>query len=144
LPLPVTYVEEDKPGLNHARNRAVAESRYDVVAFLDDDVDVDPGWLEALSAAHESGNPAAVGGRAFLVYPAERPSWLGVRDEYYLTKVELGTQRRTADAYELAGVNVSFRKEWFDRVGLFRPDLDRVGKCLLSGGETELLERIGK
>ena len=39
------YVEEQRQGLNHARNRAIADAQYDVVAFLDDDVDIDPAWI---------------------------------------------------------------------------------------------------
>src|SRR5436305_6222611 len=51
----VRYVEEPQQGLSHARNRAIAESRYEIITFLDDDVDVYPGWLCALGAAYASG-----------------------------------------------------------------------------------------
>src|SRR5262245_60987260 len=35
------YVSESRQGLSHARNRAITEARYEIVAFLDDDVEVD-------------------------------------------------------------------------------------------------------
>ena len=38
------YVLEPRPGLDHARNRAIAETTSDVIAFTDDDVVVDEGW----------------------------------------------------------------------------------------------------
>jgi GT2 family glycosyltransferase len=42
------YVAEPRPGLSVARNRGVSESEADVVAFTDDDVVADPGWLDWL------------------------------------------------------------------------------------------------
>ncbi|MGE5608604.1 MAG: glycosyltransferase [Bacillota bacterium] len=138
------YVVESQQGLNHARNRAIAEAKHEIVAFLDDDVEVDPKWLRALIGAYESGDYAAVGGIAYLIYPQARPRWLGERDEGMLSKVDYGPERRLADAGELYGVNLSIRKNWLARVGTFRADLGRVGNCLISGEETELLHRIAK
>jgi GT2 family glycosyltransferase len=42
------YVAEAREGLDFARNRAVAETEGDIVAFLDDDAVADRDWLEAL------------------------------------------------------------------------------------------------
>lgn len=137
-------VVEMKQGLCYARNRAIAESRGHLVAFLDDDVEVDPNWLEALASAHSVGLYAAVGGKAYLIYPQMRPAWITDRDEGLLSKVDHGPDRRPAKADEIFGLNVSFRKDWLRRVGGFRTDLDRVGKLLLSGGDTELLERLNR
>src|SRR5215211_4295548 len=47
------YICEPRPGLDWARNRAIAEARGDIIAFTDDDVVVDSGWLSALAAAFE-------------------------------------------------------------------------------------------
>jgi hypothetical protein len=47
----VRYVCEPKPGLDFARNRGLQEATTDFVAFLDDDVEVDYGWLEGLEEA---------------------------------------------------------------------------------------------
>jgi len=44
----VRLVEERRPGLSAGRNAGVAAARGDVVAFTDDDVQVDPRWLRAL------------------------------------------------------------------------------------------------
>lgn len=138
------YVREERQGLNHARNRAIVEAKYGIVAYLDDDVNVDPQWLKHLSDAFASGDVAAVGGRAYLVFPVPRPRWLGEPIEGLLTRVELGPERRPAQAGEIFGVNLSFRKDWLVRTGGFRPDLDRMGTCLLSGGDDEMVARVAE
>lgn len=45
----VRYAMEPLPGLNFGRNRALAESYRDWLAFVDDDAVVDRGWLDALA-----------------------------------------------------------------------------------------------
>lgn len=43
------YVREPRPGLNWARNRAILAARGEIVAYTDDDVIVDAGWVRALA-----------------------------------------------------------------------------------------------
>ncbi|THJ75104.1 glycosyltransferase family 2 protein [Candidatus Frankia alpina] len=49
------YVREDRPGLSCARNRGVAEARGEVIAFTDDDVRVDGGWIAGLLRGFRQG-----------------------------------------------------------------------------------------
>ncbi|MHB1848572.1 MAG: glycosyltransferase family 2 protein [Acidimicrobiales bacterium] len=51
----VRYVREDRPGLSNARNRALKEAHFEVVAFTDDDVRIDPWWLRALARGFQRG-----------------------------------------------------------------------------------------
>ena len=44
----VRYVREQRPGLSCARNRGLREARGELIAFTDDDVVVDPGWLDGV------------------------------------------------------------------------------------------------
>lgn len=45
-PLPVSYDWEPRPGIAAARNRALESARpCELIAFLDDDMTVEPGWL---------------------------------------------------------------------------------------------------
>src|ERR687897_479970 len=75
----VRYTREPVPGLDFARNRALAEAGGELVAFLDDDVLVDRGWLHGLQEAlAENPDAAAVTG---LVLPAELATEAQVRFE---------------------------------------------------------------
>ena len=48
------YLREDRPGQSWARNRGLAAASSPLVAFADDDVVVDRGWLAAIAAAFAS------------------------------------------------------------------------------------------
>ena len=49
----VTLVTEPTPGISYARNTALMTARGEIIAFTDDDVVVDRGWLLALVAGFE-------------------------------------------------------------------------------------------
>src|SRR5262249_48517636 len=49
--LPIRRVVELSQGLSHARNRAIAEFRGELLLFTDDDVLLDPDWLTAYALA---------------------------------------------------------------------------------------------
>lgn len=51
-PVSLTYVHEPRPGVATARNAGLAASASPLVAFLDDDEEAPPGWLEGLRASH--------------------------------------------------------------------------------------------
>jgi GT2 family glycosyltransferase len=65
----VRYVRDDRPGLDFARNTALAASKRAWTAFLDDDVTLDRRWLDGLEeAVAEHSDTASVTG---LVLPFE-------------------------------------------------------------------------
>ncbi len=134
------YLVEPEQGLDHGRNRAVAEARGRIVVFLDDDVLLQPGWLDALLApwAGPAGERiGAVGGAVTPVFPEGCPAWLAD----WATPLTFPAGPLTPRQMPM-GANVAFRRDVFEKFGLFRHDLDRKGKSLLSGGETEMLKRL--
>jgi GT2 family glycosyltransferase len=83
VPLPgVRVVRETRPGISAARNRGLAEAKAAIVAFTDDDVEVDPDWLRAIANRFlEHPDEACVTGLA-LPGELETPAQVAL-EEYY-------------------------------------------------------------
>lgn len=89
----VRYVEEPRVGLSVARNRGVYETDADLVAFTDDDVVVDPAWLEWLIAPFAEPAVTATSG---MVLPLELGTEAQKRFEQY-GGFSKGMERRAFD-----------------------------------------------
>lgn len=75
--LPLVVFREPRPGKNQALNRALPHVRGDLVAFTDDDIIPDPGWLRnLLEAAQRWPDDTIFGGLIEPLFPAGAPSWL--------------------------------------------------------------------
>ena len=67
-------------GLASARNEALEACEGEILALIDDDVEVSGGWLDALRTAWSSSGAAelgCVGGPLAAAFSGERPAWLG-------------------------------------------------------------------
>ena len=76
LPISVRYVFEREQGLNHARNRGVAESTGTYFSFVDDDIAVSPRWLASLYRALTENDADAVGSCIHLDERVRLPRWI--------------------------------------------------------------------
>ena len=121
------YLFEPQPGKSHALNAGIREARGDVLAFMDDDVTVDPTWLQNLTADLEDGEWAGAGGRVLLEGTFSSPRWLALDGPYSLGHTLFAHFDKGAYACELTeapfGTNMAFRKEMFEKYGAFRTDM---------------------
>ena len=143
---PLRYVFEPTQGLSHARNRGVQEARGELIAFTDDDVIPDPGWVAALWQATERFSADAVGGRILPLWAKQPPAWLAGQQLVLESLAILdGGPEPVMDgihtAYRIYGANMAFRKSVFSQIGAFRTDLGVVGAKQMRGDETEMLVR---
>ena len=150
----VRYVREPRPGLDWARNRAILECRGDILAYTDDDVVVDPGWVAALVDVFVADPEVmAVTG---LVIPHELETEAQRLFEAYggFGRGFVRRWYRGAAGRPLApvhggtgkfgtGANMAYRRSIFDRIGGFDPALD-VGTCTNGGGDLEMFFRVLK
>ena len=150
----IRYVHEPRPGLDWARNRAIAEASGEVLAFTDDDVLVDGRWTAAIAAAFaERPEIDALTG---LVLPAEieteaqslfeRYGGFGrgfVRRVFHVAPQSpaASAERHVGTGKFGTGANMAFRRLLFERIGGFDPALD-VGTPTNGGGDLELFFRV--
>jgi glycosyltransferase involved in cell wall biosynthesis len=142
----VHLIHERRQGLSHARNSGIAEARGTIVAFTDDDVEVAPDWVSTvITALRHHPEVDGMGGRVLPAWEGLRPHWLTRAHWAPLALQDHGDCRRVFDAYlpiGLIGANVAFRAGVFDRVGVFSPDVQRVGDGIGSTEDHELLTRL--
>jgi glycosyltransferase involved in cell wall biosynthesis len=121
------YLFEARQGKSHALNTAVKEARGDVLAFMDDDVTVDPAWLQNLTSSLHDGTWAGAGGRILPAQNISPPRWLALDGPYSMggmlyAHFDLGDMPQQLDRAPY-GTNMAFRKEMFEKHGGFRTDL---------------------
>jgi succinoglycan biosynthesis protein ExoM len=76
-PWRLVYLHEAEPGVVAVRNRALDVSRdSDLLAFVDDDLLVSPGWLRALVRARMAFGADVVFGPVAPIYEPETPEWI--------------------------------------------------------------------
>jgi glycosyltransferase involved in cell wall biosynthesis len=147
----VHYVQEPKPGLDFARNRALNEATGELLAFLDDDVVVDRNWIDGLMEAWAE-NPDAT---AFtgLVLPYELVTEAQILFEQGggfrrgFEKIRYGQTLPGNPLHPCgagifgAGCNMAFRREILLKLGGFDEALD-TGTPLPGGGDLDIFYRV--
>ncbi len=149
----IRYVLEPRPGLDWARNSGITAAYGEIIAYTDDDVIVDAGWVKLLATLFlENDEVMAVTG---LVVPFELETEAQVLFELYggfgrgfeqkfhrysnqnIPWGTLGTGQFGT------GANMAYRSTIFDKIGYFDPALD-VGTVTNGGGDLEMFFRVLK
>ena len=110
---------EPLPGKSRALNRALRASTGEILAFIDDDVEVDPGWLVGLEKGFAQGVDALQGGIR-LRLGTRPPWWMSPRVEAILAGTALWTE--STPVTSMVGSNMALRKVglvpwWCEEIG---------------------------
>lgn len=143
--LNIRYVFEKRQGLSNARNRGIKESKGNIIAFSDDDMEFEPNWLFQLITTFDKFDCICVAGKIIPKWPRKKPPWFIEKGPYAMAafdgRFDLGNKAQEISIAPFGG-NMAYRKTAFDQYGVFRSDLGRSGKSLMANEETELCRRL--
>ncbi len=134
----VVALAQPRPGKSRALNSALEVATGEVLAFIDDDVEVDPDWLLGLEQGFATGAGALQGGIR-LRLGASRPRWVTPRVEAILAATALWTP--TTPVTSMIGSNMAIRRgegvpRWCEEIGPgvprfpFGEDTEWSARCL--------------
>lgn len=139
------YVIEPEQGLSAARNKGIKEAKGDLIVYVDDDALVDPHYLRDYVewfATHPE--TMACGGPIEPLYETKEPAWMSPYTKALLTAwMYYGDKvREYPKGRYPGGGNAAYRKEVFDKVGLFNTALGRKGGNLMGSEEKDIFDKM--
>jgi GT2 family glycosyltransferase len=158
----VRVITDSQAGATRARNRGLEHARSELVAFIDDDVFVEPGWLDAVRARFVDPAVVGVAGRIALTMEHERPEWLTTDLETWYAALDLGDEdHELAPGQHGWTANFTVRRETALAVGGFNEqfgpgnrtwyndDIDFSGRMRSAGtiwyaADARVLHRVGR
>jgi glycosyltransferase involved in cell wall biosynthesis len=141
------YAFEAEQGKSFALNHGIREASGDVLAFVDDDIVVEPDWLFELTHPLSDGRWAGTGGRVYLPKDFSPPSWMAIEGSQSLLSIlaqfDLGPETCEMTRPPI-GNNMAFRKEVFKKYGGFRTDLGPTPGSQIRYEDIEFGSRVMK
>jgi glycosyltransferase involved in cell wall biosynthesis len=139
------YIYESTLGLSVARNTGANHACGSILAYLDDDAEASPQWLQSLYDIYQTNTDVVIaGGKVTLLWPpgVKPPTWLSDELASGLGAYDLGSEVQYIHNPNLTprGLNYSIRKTFLEAVGGFDTNLGRVGKNLLSNEELHMTQ----
>jgi glucosyl-dolichyl phosphate glucuronosyltransferase len=148
----VRYLRESSPGASFARHRGFRDACGEILTFIDDDVELSPTWLEAIQNAFADPEVGMVGGPSIPKFSDSVPSWFwdffsptpyGGWMCGWLSLLDIGHDVQRIDPNYIWSLNLSIRRDIFERCGGFHPDLVPAKLQRWQGdGETGLTRKI--
>ncbi|MCR9271087.1 MAG: glycosyltransferase [Hyphomonadaceae bacterium] len=146
----MTYIREDRPGLDIARNTGAQAAKSDIIVYTDDDTVLHRDWLENIvNAFHDEGVDAVTGlvlplrldTLAQQIFEAHWSFGRGFEIIDFTPREFAASKAAGFEAWNVgAGANMAFRKRVFENCGYFDESLD-VGASGCSG-DSEFWYRI--
>jgi glycosyltransferase involved in cell wall biosynthesis len=145
FPVPLHYLFEPEAGRSAALNAGIKLAKGQIIATTDDDVRVEPDWLDQADAGLDREACHFVGGKVLPIWGGERPVWLASQGGRHWSVIALQDHGAKpvefGGRYSPLGVNLAFKREALERVGLWDTRIGRKAGTLLGQEVREWLLR---
>ena len=134
------YLYEPKPGATNARHAGARKAKGEYLVFADNDGLFNPECLaEILKVYYANKECAAVACRIEILWDGVEPDWIGPY-KYMLGQLNYGEKESYSVRYFLNGGLMSVRRDVFERLGGFHPDL--IGPYLIGDGDLGFVKKL--
>lgn len=144
-PVPLRYVMEKEQGRSAALNAGIRLAQGEILAITDDDVRVEPDWLRNAARALDQLGCDYLGGKALPIWSGQLPDWMPNRGGKHwgvIALLDYGDKPVEFDDHRVPlGVNTVFRRECFERAGLWDNSIGRKAGTLLGQEVREWSQR---
>lgn len=142
----ISLVRENKQGKSYALNTGISVSQGQYIAFVDDDAQAQPDWLEKILDAFDTidPKPVSVGGEIYPWYEHPPPGWFTDDLEIRSWGSQKCFLKPPRAQHGFSGSNIAFRKDVLLEYGGFPVDYGPKGEVFALGEETALSNQIYK
>lgn len=145
--LPIRVVTEKNQGHSYSRNCAIDHAHGDYIIWTDDDVLVDPNWINAYDlATEEHPDSAFFGGKIVPHFEHEIPNWVNLNWEICVGVFagrDMGNESFEIDSLDRLpyGANFATKRETQNRFR-YDPQFGRTAKGVRGFDEIDVLSRM--
>jgi glycosyltransferase involved in cell wall biosynthesis len=141
------YFVEKNQGLSFARNRGITEAKGDILAYVDDDATINNIYLKTIADFFANNkNAFAAGGAILPVYETQEPKWFSHHTKILITTYKNEGKKiiEFKKGKFPGGGNSAYRKDVFEKIGLYNTDLGRKGASLIGAEEKDIFDKMRK
>lgn len=153
--LPLKIYKEEKEGLLFGRHRGFFESSGEILAFIDDDVELNTNWLISIDNFFNNDKDLVLcGGNCIPKFESEPPNWLkklwnkkidNIKKIDWLSLIEVSEKFNKISANNIWGCNFIIKKSFLKNIGGFHPDGFPKDKIFMRGdGENNITDYVLK
>ncbi|MGF7078029.1 glycosyltransferase [Mucilaginibacter sp. UYCu711] len=126
-----TYCYDNMPGLLTGRHKGAKVAKGEILAFIDDDVELSTYWLTGINESFNNTEVSFLTGPCLPKYESPPPEWLnyfwddtpyGGKMCTWLSLLDLGNKSITVHPNYVWGLNFCIRKNVMLQLGGFHPD----------------------
>lgn len=134
------YLYEPKPGATNARHAGAHKAKGEYIVFADNDGLFNPECLASIIEVYKANKDCtAVACKIEIQWDGEEPDWIEPYKQL-LGQLDYGDMISYNTKYYLNGGLMSVRKDVFERLGGFNPDL--IGPYLIGDGDLGFVNKL--
>ena len=136
---------KENMGVSIARNTGIKAAHGDIIAFFDDDAIAEKRWVQNLVDTYQKLDAIAVGGKILPIWLPKKPDYFPEELGWLVGMTGEGfAEEKVAEVRNTWESNMSFKREVFEKVGLFNEKLGfaKGGTSYIQGPAAEFSLRM--